>query len=142
MTLSDFRPLPHPFVLYYAPWKGGSSLSLGSGQPCMAMSRSFPVIGPSLWNRLPPSARASLLSSNFSTFSSLLKTCLFSWSYLNQKRLCLSMAVEACMGAKYLNTIQYNTIQYCCEESFQEFCLLIKSKEDVRNVLLLLARKP
>ena len=38
------------------------------------------VIGPSLWNRLPPSARASLLSSNLSTSFSLLKTCLFSWS--------------------------------------------------------------
>src|SRR6218665_3077958 len=32
----------------------------------MAMSRSFAVIAPSLWNRLPPSARASLLSSNLS----------------------------------------------------------------------------
>src|SRR6218665_2229525 len=40
----------------------------------MAMSRSFAVIAPSLWNRLPPSARASLLSSNLSTSLSLLKT--------------------------------------------------------------------
>src|SRR6218665_3906039 len=31
-------------------------------------------------NRLPPSARASLLSSNLSTSLLLLKTCLFSWS--------------------------------------------------------------
>ena len=46
----------------------------------MAMSRSFTVIAPSLWNRLPPSARAPLLSSNLSTSLSLLKTCLFSWS--------------------------------------------------------------
>ena len=46
----------------------------------MAMSRSFAVIAPSLWNRLPPSSRASLLSSNLSTSLSLLKTCLFSWS--------------------------------------------------------------
>src|SRR6218665_1255387 len=46
----------------------------------MAMSRTFSVIGPSLWNRLPPSARASLLSSNLSMSISLLKTCLFSWS--------------------------------------------------------------
>src|SRR6218665_1048694 len=46
----------------------------------MAMSRSFSVIAPSLWNRLPPSARAYLLSSNLSTSLSLLKTCLFSWS--------------------------------------------------------------
>src|SRR6218665_1017991 len=32
VTLSDFRPLPHPFILY-APWIGGSFLSLGLGQP-------------------------------------------------------------------------------------------------------------
>src|SRR6218665_2430391 len=71
----------------------------------MAMSRSFAVIAPSLWNRLPPSARASLSSSNLSTSLSLLKTCLFSWSLSNQKRLCLPMAVEGC----YINT--NNTIQ-------------------------------
>ena len=41
---------------------------------------SFSVAGPSPWNRLPPSARASFLSSNLSTSLSLLKTCLFSWS--------------------------------------------------------------
>src|SRR6218665_3707028 len=66
-----------PFVLY-APWIGGSVLSLGLGQPwpCLDLA----VIAPSLWNRLPPSARASLLSSNLSTSLSLLKTCLFSWS--------------------------------------------------------------
>src|SRR6218665_979222 len=29
---SDFRPLPHPFVLY-APWTGGSFYFLGLGQP-------------------------------------------------------------------------------------------------------------
>ena len=46
----------------------------------MAMSRSFSVIGPSLWNRLQPSARPSLLSSNLSRSLSLLATCLFSWS--------------------------------------------------------------
>jgi len=34
----------------------------------------------SLWNRLPPLARASLLSSDLSTSLSLLKTCIFSWS--------------------------------------------------------------
>ena len=32
----------------------------------MAKSRSFSVAGPSFWNRLPPSARASFLSSNLS----------------------------------------------------------------------------
>src|SRR6218665_1682339 len=32
VTPSDFRPLPHPFVLY-APWTDRSSLSLGLGQP-------------------------------------------------------------------------------------------------------------
>ena len=49
----------------------------------MATSRSVAVIGPSLWNRLPPSVRASLLSSNLSTSLSLLKTCLYSWSWSN-----------------------------------------------------------
>src|SRR6218665_504159 len=32
VTPSDFRPLPHPFILY-SPWRDGSSLSLGLGQP-------------------------------------------------------------------------------------------------------------
>src|SRR6218665_2611165 len=74
----------------------------------MAMSRSFAVIAPSLWNRLPSSARASLLSSNLSTSLLFLKTCLFSWSQSNQKRLCSPMAVEG----RYINTlIQYNIIQ-------------------------------
>src|SRR6218665_2066328 len=44
----------------------------------IAMSRSYSVIGPSLWNHLPPSARASLLQPeptlNLSTSLSLLKT--------------------------------------------------------------------
>src|SRR6218665_541119 len=31
-TNTDNTPLPHPFVLY-APWTGGSFLSLGLGQP-------------------------------------------------------------------------------------------------------------
>src|SRR6218665_1791197 len=66
----------------------------------MTMSRSFSVIGPSLWNRLLPSTRASFLSSNLSMSLSLLKTCLFSWSQSNQKRLCLPMAVEG----RYINT--------------------------------------
>src|SRR6218665_425786 len=78
VTPSNFQPLPHPFILY-APWKGGRSLSLGPGQPWPCLDL-FSVIGPSLWNRLPPSARASLLSSNLSTSLSLLKICLFSWS--------------------------------------------------------------
>src|SRR6218665_2788660 len=58
---SVFRPLPHSFILY-TPWTGGSSLSLGPGQPwpCL-LSRSFSIIGHSLSNRLPPPARASLL---------------------------------------------------------------------------------
>src|SRR6218665_381314 len=51
-----------------------------SGLHTRSMSRSFSVIGPSLWNHLPRSAPASLLSSNRSTSLSLLKTCLFSWS--------------------------------------------------------------
>ena len=45
VTLSDFRPLPHPFVLY-APWIGGSSLFLGLGQPwpCLDPFPSFPLL--------------------------------------------------------------------------------------------------
>ena len=41
-----------------------------------------------LCNRLPPSGRASFLSSNLPTPLSLLKTCLFSWSWSNQTRFC------------------------------------------------------
>src|SRR6218665_973041 len=45
LTPSDFRPLPHPFVLC-APWTGGSSLSLGLGQPwpCPDPFPSFPLL--------------------------------------------------------------------------------------------------
>src|SRR6218665_1865389 len=43
VTPSDFRPLPHPFVLY-APWTGGSLISLGLGQPrpCLDLLPLFP----------------------------------------------------------------------------------------------------
>src|SRR6218665_1536809 len=54
-------------------------------------SRSFSVAGPSLWNRLPPSARAFSLSSGLSTFLSLLNTCFFSWSKPSQKHLWVSV---------------------------------------------------
>ena len=43
----------------------------------MAQSRSFVCIGPSLWNRLPPSLRSTILSSSISTSFSHLKTFLF-----------------------------------------------------------------
>jgi hypothetical protein len=43
----------------------------------MAQSRSFACIGPSLWNRLPPSLRSKILSSSISTSFSHLKTFLF-----------------------------------------------------------------
>src|SRR6218665_339016 len=78
LTPFDFRPLPHPFVLY-VPLTGGKFF-VHRTRTTMAKSRSFSVAGPSLWNRLPPSAHASFLSSNLSTSLSLLKTCLFSWS--------------------------------------------------------------
>src|SRR6218665_1750078 len=55
---------PHPFVLY-APWTGGSFVP--QTRTTMTMTRSFSIIGPSLWNHFPPSARASLLSSHLST---------------------------------------------------------------------------
>jgi len=88
----------------------GRELFVPRTRTTMAKSRSLLVAGPSLWNRLPPSARTSFLSSNLSTSLALLKTCLFSWSYMksNQKRLCWPTPVEG----RYVNTwIQYNTIQ-------------------------------
>src|SRR6218665_1811771 len=42
VTPSDFRPLPHPFLLYH-PWKGGSPLSLGPGQPWPCLDL-FPLL--------------------------------------------------------------------------------------------------
>src|SRR6218665_1334791 len=42
MTSSDFRPLPHPFVLY-VPWRGGSFLSLGPGQPTQSALEFCPI---------------------------------------------------------------------------------------------------
>src|SRR6218665_2952689 len=36
VTPSDFRPLPHPFILF-APWIGGSFMSLGLGQPWLCL---------------------------------------------------------------------------------------------------------
>src|SRR6218665_2073396 len=44
-TPSDFRPLPHPFILY-APWTDGSFLSLGLGQPwpCLDLLPLLPLL--------------------------------------------------------------------------------------------------
>jgi len=68
----------------YSPLRGENKtdqdLFVPRTRTTMAMSGSFSFIGPSLWNRLPPSARVSFLSSDLSTSLSLLKTCLFSWS--------------------------------------------------------------
>src|SRR6218665_2268098 len=43
--LDIFRPLPHPFVLY-APWTGGSFMSLGLGQPwpCLDLLPLLPLL--------------------------------------------------------------------------------------------------
>src|SRR6218665_741608 len=60
--------------------KSDQDLFVPRTRTIMAVSKSFSVIGPSLWNRLTPSAQASFLSSNLSASLSLLKTCLFSWS--------------------------------------------------------------
>src|SRR6218665_155972 len=45
VTSSDFRPLPHPFVLY-VPWRGGSFLSLGLRQPwpCLDLLLLLPLL--------------------------------------------------------------------------------------------------
>src|SRR6218665_598909 len=56
-SASSLRPL-------YAPLQAGAYRSDQD-------NNAFSVIGPSLWHRLPPSARASLLSSNLSTRTSL-----------------------------------------------------------------------
>ena len=63
------------------------------------------TIAPSLWNRLPPSARASLLSSNLSTSLSLLKTCLFFLEVIEPQA---PLFAYGCWEAlyKYLNTIK------------------------------------
>src|SRR6218665_1948012 len=42
VTLSNFRPLSHPFVLY-ALWTGRSSLSLGLGEPWPCLDP-FPLL--------------------------------------------------------------------------------------------------
>src|SRR6218665_2201596 len=76
----------------------------------MALSRSFAVIAPSLWNNLPPTARAALLSSNVSTSLSLLKTL-----FLELIEPKAPLFAYGCLMPlyKYFNTIQYlNTIQY------------------------------
>src|SRR6218665_1132079 len=45
VTPSDFRPLPHPFVLF-APWIGGSFMSFGVGQPwpCLDLLPLLPLV--------------------------------------------------------------------------------------------------
>src|SRR6218665_3006424 len=46
VTPSDFRPLPHPFILL-APWIGGSFMSLGVGQlpwPCVDLLPLLPLL--------------------------------------------------------------------------------------------------
>src|SRR6218665_4126117 len=77
VTPSDFRPLPHPFVLY-APWKGGSSLSLGPEQPwpCLDLFLLLALLFGIAFH-----LQLLLLSYlNLSTSFSLLKSSLFSWS--------------------------------------------------------------
>jgi len=54
----------------------------------MAQTRAFAIIGPALWNQLPPSTRSTLLTGELSTSFRLLKTALFSrglshWKHLN-----------------------------------------------------------
>src|SRR6218665_2589693 len=45
-------------ILLKVPFKDRRELYVPRTRTTMAMSRSFAVIAPSLWNRLPPSARA------------------------------------------------------------------------------------
>ena len=71
---------PNAYSPLWGETKTDQDLFVPRTKTTVARSGSFSVIGPSLWNRLPPSARASFLSSDLSTSLSLLKTCLFSWS--------------------------------------------------------------
>ena len=91
----------------------------------MAKSRSFSVTGPSLWNRLPPSARASFLSSNLSMalshFSELIepKVPLLAHSW------------------RYINTwIQYNIIQHLVWET--QIVWLTPASENLRTLLVMI----
>src|SRR6218665_568577 len=81
-----------------------------SSRTTMAKSRSFSVAGPSLWNHFPPSACTSFLSSNLSTSLSLLKTCLFSWSQSNQRRLCWPTPLRGATQILEYDTISLNTL--------------------------------
>src|SRR6218665_3130516 len=84
VTPSDFRPLPHPFVIY--------------------------VIAPSLWNRLLHSACGSVLSSNLSTSLTpyhFLK--LISFLRANRTK-SASVCLWLLRGA--IEILEYNTIQF------------------------------
>src|SRR6218665_2954037 len=78
VTPSDFRPLPHLFVLF-APWIGGSCMSLGLGKPwpCLDLLPLLPLLFGIAFH---PQLVLLSYASNLSTSLSLLKTCLFSWS--------------------------------------------------------------
>src|SRR6218665_2451621 len=45
----------------------------------MAQTRSFPIIGPSLWNALPSSLHITILSRSLPALFSLLKIFLYTW---------------------------------------------------------------
>src|SRR6218665_3099930 len=77
----------------------------------MVKSRSFNVVGPSLWHSLLPASRTTILSSNLSTSLALLKTCtvcfLRATFDCNEKHFCKAL----CCEKRYINVrIQYNTI--------------------------------
>src|SRR6218665_2331915 len=75
---------------------------------------SFSVIGTSIWNRPPPSARVSFLSSNLSTFLNYPFLKLVHFLGANRTK-SVSVDSQLLRGAicRYSSTMQYkNTIQY------------------------------
>ena len=79
----------------------------------MAKSRSFSVAGPSLWNRLPPSARASFLSPIFLLPYHFLKLV----SFLGANR---TKSTSVGPRPLSLNTLPYQTIPF-------QLCMLVIS---------------
>src|SRR6218665_2920827 len=108
VTPSDFRPLPHSFVLY-DPWTGGSLLSLRLGQPwpCLDLLPLFPLLFGIAFHLQPV-----LLSYHpiFLRPYHFLKLVSFHGANRTKSASVCLWLLRALY--KYLNTIQYNTIQY------------------------------
>src|SRR6218665_518522 len=110
VTPSDFRPLPHPFVLY-APWTGGSILFLGLGQPWPCLDP-FPLLA----FLFGIAFHLQLVLLSYRPICRRLYHFLKLVSFLGANRtksasVCLWLLRGPIQILEY-NTIQYNTIQY------------------------------